>query len=254
MTSPFSLAGTLAAGNAEIVFIMALTQACRRGNPVLYTFGPAVGNMQNGACLYYTLDKVMWKTAHVQLGKTYGVPVLAECGGAMSCRFDQQSGAEGMLFMLSAAASGANVLAGFGSTLNALGHSTEMMLIQEAYFRAAQFLARGMRTDGEHLALASIDRVGPGGEFMTDDLTLKYLRGGEFFSHELLDYSGSVHTPSSILERAHKKALAMTEGCKSPVPPDIQEALRKFFHDEIKNPVRRPHGRVKPARAGKKRQ
>lgn len=234
MTSPSSLAGTLALGNAEIVFLLALTQMYKRGNPFIYAFGPAVGNMQNGACLYYTMDKVLWKTAHVQLGKSYGVPTLAECGGAMGYNFDQQNGAEGMLFMLAAVSSGADILPGFGSTLNALGHSSEMMLIQEGYFRAAQFLARGIRTDNEHMALDAINRAGPGGEYMTDDLTLKYMRGGEFFSHDLFDYSGSAESGTAIVERAHARVLALTEGYKSPVPSDIQEGIRKFFRDEVK--------------------
>lgn len=233
MTSPFSLAGTLALGNAEVVFLLALTQICKPGAPFIYALGPATGNMQSGACLYYTLDKVLWKTAHAQLGKSYNIPVATECGGSMVYRFDQQNGAEGMLFMLAAAASGANLLAGFGSTYNAIGHSTEMMLIQDAWFRAAKFLTGGMRTDAEHLALEAIHSAGPSGNYMTDDLTLKYLRGGEFFANDLFDCSGGTETAASLLERAHDKVLAMTSNCASPVPGDVQEGLRRFFRDEM---------------------
>ena len=43
--------------------------------------------------MYYTMDKVLWKIAHVQLAKFYGLPAAAECGGSMVHRFDQQSGA-----------------------------------------------------------------------------------------------------------------------------------------------------------------
>ena len=236
MTSPFSLAGTLTMGNAEILFIAAMTQLYRRGNPIIYSFGPAVGDMQNGACLYYTIDKALWKIAHVQLGKSYRLPVVAESGGAMTHHFDQQSGAEGMLFMLGAVLSGAHILAGFGSTLNAVGHSTEMMLIQEEYFRAAQFLARGMRTDAEHRAEEAIARVGAGGEYITDDLTLKYMRGGEFFSSDLFDQTGKIGEGPWLLDRAHAKGEALVADFRSPVPEDIQEGLRRFFHDEMAAP------------------
>ena len=232
MTSPFSLAGTLALGNAEVIFLLALTQIYRPGAPFVYALGPAVANMQNGACLYYTLDKVLWKAAAVQLGKSYNIPVAAECGGAMVHRFDQQSGAEGMLFMLAAVTPGAHLLCGFGSTHNAVAHSSEMMLIQDAYLRAAQFLARGIRTDAERLALEAIDRAGPSGDYMTDDLTLKYLRGGEFFSNDLFDLSGDLEASASLVERAHEKVLSMTAHFNSPVPSDMQETLCRFFHDE----------------------
>jgi trimethylamine--corrinoid protein Co-methyltransferase len=232
MTSPYTLAGTLALGHAEILFLLALAQLHRPGHPFLYAFGPAVGDMRSGACLYYTPDKVLWKLAAAQLGKSYGLPVVAECGGAMTHRFDQQSGAEGMLFMLAAAGSGADVLAGFGSTYNAVGHSTEMMLIQNAYAEAARFLRRGLRTDAERLAVASAVRVGPGGEHLSDELTLKHLRGDEFFSHELFDQTGDSTRWPSMLERAHQQTLAMLAGSLPSVPEDIQENLRRFFHEE----------------------
>ena len=232
MTSPFTLAGTLAQANAEILFVLALTQAYRPGHPFLYACGPAVGDMRGGECLYYTLDKVLWKTASIQLGRSYGVPVAAESGGAMGCGFDQQNGAEGMLFMLSAVLAGADLLAGFGSTLNAVGHSTEMMLIQEAWLKAASFLARGMSVDDRRLGLESIHAAGPGGNFLTDGLTLDNLRGVEFFAHDLFEASGRPEPTADMVERAHAGVAAMTAGAASPVPPDIQEALRGFFDAE----------------------
>jgi trimethylamine--corrinoid protein Co-methyltransferase len=232
MTSPYTLAGTLALGHAEILFLLALTQLHRPGHPFLYAFGPAVGNMQSGACLYYTLDKVLWKLAAVQLGKSYGLPVAAECGGTMVHRIDQQSGAEGMLFMLAAVTSGADTLAGFGSTHNAIGHSTEMMLIQDAYAEAAQFMRRGINTDAAHLAVESAVRVGSAGEYLTDELTLEHLRGDEFFRHEIFDQAGDSTQSQSMLERAHERVTAMIDGFRSPVPEDIQEALRRFFREE----------------------
>ena len=233
ITSPYTKAGTLAQGHAEILFLLALAQLHRPGHPFLYAFGPAVGNMQNGACLYYTLDKVLWKLASVQLGKSCDLPVCAECGGAMGHRADQQSGAEGMLFMAAAVNSGADALAGFGSTYNAVGHSTEMMLIQDAYLEAAEHLGKGINTDAAHLGVEAVVRAGPGGEHLTDELTLEYLRGDEFFDHEIFDHSGDSMQSPSMLQRAHKKALAMTDGYRSPVPEDIQEQLRRFFRDEM---------------------
>jgi len=231
MTGPFALAGTLMQGNAEIVFLLALAQLFRPGHPFLYALGPGVGNLQNAGCMYYTMDKVLWKTAHVQLAKSYGLPVAAECGGSMVHRFDQQSGAEGMLFMLAAVASGANLLPGFGSTYNAVGHSTEMMLIQSEYFRAARALARGIRTDVERLGVEAIRQAQPGGHFLTDDLTLEFMRGGEFFESELFDHSGELRQAPSLLESAHQRIAEMVDSSTSPVPEDVEEDLRRFFHD-----------------------
>jgi trimethylamine:corrinoid methyltransferase-like protein len=107
-----------------------------------------------------------------------------------------------------------------------------MMLIQNAYAEAARFLRRGLRTDAERLAVASAVRVGPGGEHLSDELTLKHLRGDEFFSHELFDQTGDSTRWPSMLERAHQQTLAMLAGSLPSVPEDIQENLRRFFHEE----------------------
>lgn len=232
-TSPMSNAGTLVLGNAENIFLAAQSQLYRSGQPFIYTLGPSVTNMRTSLCMYYTLDKVLWKNAHVQMAKYYGLPATTECGGSMTYRPDQQSGLEGILFMMSAVASGADLLAGFGSTYNAVGHSTEMMLIQDAYRQAAKFLQDGIRTDAKHLAADAIKQVGPGGHYMTDELTLEYMRGGEFFQSDLFDLSGELADEPSMTERAHAKVTEMLEQAESPLPGNLQDALKRHFHDRV---------------------
>ncbi|MGC8780861.1 MAG: trimethylamine methyltransferase family protein [Anaerolineae bacterium] len=235
MSSPYTLAGTLLAGNCEIIGLAALTQIVRPGHPFVYAFGPSVGDMRTGHDRYYTFDKVLWKAASVQLGRAYHMPVMAECGGSMTYRYDQQNGAEGILFMLAAAASGAHLLSGIGSTMNAVGMSAEMMLIQTAWLEAARFLARGIVMDEERLGAGNIAAVGPGGSFLTDDLTLRFLRRErEFFGHELLDYSGGSDPAPSLLERAHARVEELARDGASPHPEAVQEALRRYFADQYR--------------------
>jgi trimethylamine--corrinoid protein Co-methyltransferase len=230
-TSAYTLASTLLQGNAENVFLAALTQIYKPGNPFLYTCGPSITQLNTGHDMYYTLDKVLWKLASVQLAQSYHLPVAAECGGTMTWRYDQQNGAEGMLFMLAACAGNPNVLAGIGSCYNAMGMSAEMMVIQDGWMKASKHLQKGIRIDTEHLGIENIKEAGPGGNFLTDDLTLKYMRGGEFFNHEIFDFSGS-ENGTSLLERAHQKVEALVTDYQSPVPEKIQENLKRFFYDE----------------------
>jgi len=231
-TGPYTLASTLLLGHAEVIFVAALTQILKPANPFLYAQGPSIMDMRSGHDLYYTLDKVLWKIAAVQLAKYCSLPVSAECGGTMTYRYDPQNGMEGSLFMLAAVASGACMLSGFGSCYTAMGMSAEMMVIQEAWMASAQFLQRGMCTDDLHLGVETIKRAGPRGEFMADELTLKYMRGGEFFAHELFDRSAESEEGKSMLHRAHEKVEQLVTDFESPVPQDVQEKLRRYFHDE----------------------
>jgi trimethylamine---corrinoid protein Co-methyltransferase len=230
-TSAYSLDATLLQGNTENIFIAALTQMLNPGNPFLYAFGPSVSDMRTGHDLYYTIDKCLWKTAAVELAKSYKIPVCAECGGTMSHRYDMQSGAESMLFMLGAQNSKADLLAGVGSCCNANGLSSEMMMIQYEWLKAAEHLSKGIDTENLAEGMKSIIDQGPGGNFLMDDLTIKNLRRNEFFQSDIMDMTGGAGPESTMLEKAHKKVRELTEDYISPVPGNIQESLKRYFHD-----------------------
>ena len=230
-TAPYSLASTLLLAHAENLFMAALTQLIRPGNPFQYGLGPSVSDMRTAHDRYYTLDKVLWKVAGAQLAKAHNMPCGAECGGAMTHRCDVQTGAEGMLFMLAAYASGADLLCGLGSCYNANGMSAEMMVIQEAWLDAARFLTNGINTAPTRLGLDNIAEAEPGGEFLTDPLTLELCRGGEFFDNALFDYTGHAGDAPSMLERAHERVEELLAGYECPVPHDIREGLARHFHD-----------------------
>jgi trimethylamine--corrinoid protein Co-methyltransferase len=229
-TSPYSKDSTLLQGNIENIFLAALTQMVNPGNPYLYAFGPSVSNMRTGHDLYYTLDKVLWKIATTELAKSYSMPTAAECGGTLSYRYDMQSGAESMLFMLTAQNTGADLLAGVGSCYNANGLSSEMIVIQSEWLKASKYLSQGINTEYLEKGIESIRTQGPGGNFLIDDLTLKLLRSDEFFSSCLFDISGGYEQAPSLLENAHRKVEELTADFKSPVPEKIQEDLRRYFH------------------------
>ena len=149
----------------------------------------------------------------------------------MTSRRDLQSGAEGMLFMLAAHQSRADLLVGIGSCGNAMAMSGEMMLVQTAWLNAARFLTAGINTDA-HLAVENIQRTGPGEHYMADDLTLELLRSDEFFSNELFDYGELHEGQPAMFERAHEQIEELTAGFECPHPEGVQEELRRFFRNE----------------------
>ena len=152
----------------------------------------------------------------------------------MTYRCDQQNGAEGMLFMLAALTAHSHMLAGIGSCHNANGMSAEMMVIQTSWLRAAQFLDRGIDVGALDAALESIRRVGPGGDYLIDEMTLDLLRANEFFADEQFDHTGAYGPHPSMLERAHETVERMVDGYESPLPGEVQEGLRRYFAERYK--------------------
>ncbi len=71
------------------------------------------------------------------------------------------------------------------------------------------------------------------GNFLTDDLTMKLLESDEFFKNDLFDISGGYELSISMLEKAHMKVDELTTDYKSPDHENIQENLRKYFHDLV---------------------
>lgn len=230
-TSPYTLAGTLLLGHCENLYLAALTQLVRPGHPFLYTLGPSVSDLRSGHDRYYTLDKALWKVAAVQLAHASGLPAGAEMGGSMRPRYDMQTGAEGMMFMAAAVASGADLLCGLGSFFNGIGMSAEMMVVQEEWLDAARFLARGIRVDADRLAVESLLEGGPGANFLTDITTLRHARDDEFHQSEMWDCAAGPEHSRSLLERAHDRVKLLTKEYASPVPGAAQEALRRYFAD-----------------------
>ena len=129
---------------------------------------------------------------------------------------------------------GDDILSGFGSCYNAVGMSAEMMLIQTAWLDAAEHMGKGINICTSALGLENIKKAGPGGNFLTDDLTLKNLRSGEFFFNDLFDLSGSEEKSRSMLERAHEKVEELVSEATSPLQKNVREDLKRYFHDKFK--------------------
>ncbi|NLZ55555.1 MAG: hypothetical protein GX900_02685 [Clostridiaceae bacterium] len=235
MTGPYDVASTLLLANTETIFLAALTQLLQPGNPFLYAIGPSVANMQTGEDQYYTIDKVLWKVAAVELARAYGIPAMAECGGTMGWRTDLQSGAESMLFMQAAVASGADLLTGIGSCFNANGLASEMIVIQHAWLEAARRIRTGISMDHLEEGLADIEEVGVGGHFLISDLTLDQLYREAFFTHPLFDYNGKFvpDDEGPMWERASRRIDELTREYSSPLPVPVQNSLISLFRDRF---------------------
>lgn len=68
-------------------------------------------------------------------------------------------------------------------------------------------------------------------EWAVDDLTVDLMRSDEFFQDDVFDLSGGHGDSKPLLERAHERVEQLVAGYQSRVPGDIQEALRRHFHD-----------------------
>ena len=232
-TSPYTLIGTFIQGMAEVVGLCAIVQAVNPGNPYLMSFGPSVSSLQDGHDMYYTVEKPLWKMAATEVTKDYGLPYIVECGGNTPAGFDMQAGAESMIQMLSAVASGADVLAGVGSCYNANGLSSENIVIGMSLKRQADFMTRGIRLEQIDESIDSIEEQKDLGYFLMDDLTLEHMRSGEFFADATMNMAGEFKEEPSMLERAQTIIAKVKKDYVNPVPEDAKARIAAYFADKI---------------------
>jgi trimethylamine---corrinoid protein Co-methyltransferase len=236
-TAPYSLAGTVLAANVEALLPVLVAQVYRPGHPVLYAIGPSVTDMRSGHNLYYRVEKMLFKLAGIQMGKYYRLPVAGEAGGTLTHRADVQNGAESMLYLLASVAAGQNLIGGLGSLYNANGMSAEQIVMQCGLADMAEYVARGIDFSDEKLAVDSLLRTGAGGNFLTDELTIKLLRSGEFFDSPLLDLTGGyTEGAPGMLQIAHRKVVELVESYQPTVPGNVREAIERFFRDKPAGP------------------
>ena len=235
-TSPYSVAGTGLIANVESLLLVLLTQVYKPGHPVYYMVGPSVTDMKSGHDLYYRAEKMLFKLMGNRMGKHYGLPVGGEAGGTLVSRADVQNGAEGMMYLLASMAGEQNFICGLGSMHNANGMSAEQIVMQCGMIDMAEFVARGVDMSEHKLAVDSIRNTGPGGNFLTDDLTIEMLRGDEFFHSPHLDLSGGyIDCAPGMLEKARQTVNDLVENYKPTVPEAVQTAVREFFRDKYKS-------------------
>ena len=89
---------------------------------------------------------------------------------------DAQAGHEKTLTAMCAAMAGANLIYGAGMLDSGLIFSYAQLVIDNDIFKMIRKVMQGMRVDDENLATDIIKSVGPGGDFLMQEHTMKYMR------------------------------------------------------------------------------
>ncbi len=96
--------------------------------------------------------------------------------------------------------SGANLIYGAGLLEAGISYSHTQLVLDNETFKMVRRLMEGIPVTDETLAIDSIHRAGPGGDYMCDELTMKYLRG--------------YHSTSSLFNRQNRSGWSSSSGGK----------------------------------------
>ena len=190
MTSPVSLAGTLAQLNAENLALIVVCQLLSPGNPMIYHTVAMPGDPTTMAARLTGPEKMMLSLAAAQMGHHYGLPSASTSSSTDVPGFTMQNGAESMGQLFPAALGEADLLTGIGSNSNACGTSGVQIMADLELLRMAERFARGLSFDDFGEVMASVERVGPGGNYLEDEFTLGQFNAEHLFAPQTLSWSG----------------------------------------------------------------
>jgi trimethylamine--corrinoid protein Co-methyltransferase len=185
-TSPATIAGTLAVGDAEIVATMVLIQMAHPGAPIYHSFMPGMTHPRTGA--YYGHEAYVYAIG-VELAHMWGVPTLAGTFGGDATYPGWESTMGGGVTSLLCALCGGETGSGMGLLRGSTLLYPEGLVLDAELYSTVLANAAGVKINPDEMALDVIHTVGPRGHFLGQ-------RHTRDFMHKL-DHSDVVRIPKS---------------------------------------------------------
>jgi trimethylamine--corrinoid protein Co-methyltransferase len=181
-TGPVTIAGALVVANTEILSGLVIHQLKAKGAPFIYGGGIPPMDMQTSICSYGGPERDLGCISLVRMAQYYNLPVFTTAGCSDAQSFDQQAGMEAGFNILISGLAGGNLIHDLGYIGVGLTSSMEHLLLCNEAAGAVKYLLRGVEVSPATLALELIEKVGPGGNFITERHTLENFRGQMFMT------------------------------------------------------------------------
>ncbi len=130
-------------------------------------------------------ESALMNLALAELGRSYGLPILTVGFSTDAWTPGPRLGAESALMTATGLLAGADILIGMGMVNSANALCLPKLVLDAELWGACRRLARGVALDDEHLMLDVIERVGPGGHYLSAKETSATLRAGEHWRPDL---------------------------------------------------------------------
>ena len=175
-TAPATLAGTLAQENAEILAGVVVTQLLSPGTPVTYGGIPHIMDPRTSICSFGSPEQALMAVAMVQIARSYGFPVYINVGLTDAKVPDAQAGIEKAGTMVLGALAGADTFGHCGICGTDHAASLTWLYIDNELVNYVKRIVRGFEVDTDTLATKVVDMVGPGGNYLAEEHTVKHFR------------------------------------------------------------------------------
>ncbi|MBN1507594.1 MAG: trimethylamine methyltransferase family protein [Sedimentisphaerales bacterium] len=238
-TAPGTLAGTLAQENAEILAGIVLTQLLAPGTPITYGGIPHIMDLRTGICSFGSPEQGVMAAAMVQIAHSYGFPVYVNVGLTDAKLPDAQAGTEKAATLLLGVLAGADTFGHCGICGTDHAGSLLWLTLDDELMSYVRRVAGGFAVDKDRLATDVVHAVGPAGNFLAEEHTVRHFREelwlpGPTWTRQAYDL-WRADGRTSFADRLHQHVDAILTGHQ---PEPLDEALAREI-DRIVEHARR---------------
>jgi trimethylamine--corrinoid protein Co-methyltransferase len=175
-SGPVTLAGAIVVANAEALSGLVIQQLRVKGAPAITGFSATPMDMRTGTTVYASPDERLTHSACCDIYHYYGLPVWGEAGCSDAGSLDEQAAMESMASIMMASLDGCNLVHNIGYLGQGLVGSVASVVMCSEIISYVRRILRGFDISGERIGLDVIHDVGPGGNYLAQEQTLKYCR------------------------------------------------------------------------------
>ncbi len=233
LTSPMSMAGTLAQGNAEFLSALVLMQMVKEGTPTIYATLATVADMRTGAYTSGAMECGMLHMAFAQMSRYYDLPCGGYIGLTNSKVNDAQAGYETGMSAIGGLLAGMDMF-NIGGLIDALKtFDFAKAVIDDEIAQMMKRTKRGINFSGDELAVDLIKEIGPGGSYIVAKHTIGRMKT-EAVMTKMADRDPRTiwekRGATDIQTRAMKRVREIMASNTAPlIPPELDEKLHAQF-------------------------
>ena len=222
-TAPVTGAGTLVVTLAGALTGLAIIQLKKRGAAVCIGGVPQAMDLRTGRPSYGSPEMSLLSAALADVCRYLGLPLMGTAGASEAKRLDLQAAIESTIQVVLSGLSGATLVHDVGFLDCADIGSLESLVMNDEIIAMVRRIMRGVEVSDETLLLDLIDKVGPGGEFMSERHTAKHCRA-EIWTPALMDRQPWVNWQAAgaqtMLDRIKAKLREILATHQPPPLPD----------------------------------
>lgn len=233
ISSPYTLAGLVTVNNVECISGLAMIQMLKPGAKVMYANSWTTTDMRTGAALVGSTETTICRIAAAQMARFYKTPSHTTAPNSDNHTHDEQNAWEKTFSMFCAQAARHDLIVNCGMFATGMTCSQEQLVMDEEISAMARRIATGMNVSDETVAANLIKQVGPRGDYLTTEHTLKWIRDEKEYIMPRVsargpkaswDAEGGKDTYAMAKDKV--KEYAQSEGC--PVASERAERIREI--------------------------